>query len=186
MSEYLPKSKSLGANVKVVLDLSKLCNKADLRNAAHVDTSDFAKKKTDLANLKSDVHKLDIDKLKNASSGLSNLKSKVDKLDIGKLETTSVDLSKLSYLVKYVVKKTKYDESVKNVNINATDPSELVKKADYKTKINEIEKKITDDNHDKYITTQEFNKLKSYFITRLAQANLAFKSDISDFVKKSF
>ena len=44
MSEYLPKSKSLGANVKVVLDLSKLCNKADLRNAAHVDTSDFAKK----------------------------------------------------------------------------------------------------------------------------------------------
>ena len=96
----------------------------------------------------------------------------MDKLDIGKLETTSVDLSKLRYVVKYVVKKTKYDESVK--------------KADYKTKINEIERKITDDNHDKYITTQEFNKLKSYFITRLAQANLAFKNDISDFVKKSF
>ena len=45
MSEYLPKSKSLGSNVKVVLDLYQLCNKADLRNAAHVDTSDFAKKK---------------------------------------------------------------------------------------------------------------------------------------------
>ena len=185
MSEYFPKLQSLGANVKVKLDLSDYATKADLKNAMGVDTSDFSNK-TDLANLKSDVHKLDIDKLKNAPSGLSNLKSKVDKLDIGKLETTSVDLSKLNYVVKYVVKKTKYDESVKNVNINATDPSELVKKADYKTKINEIEKKITDDNHDKYITTQEFNKLKSYFITRLAQANLAFKNDISDFVKKSF
>ena len=185
MSEYFPKLQSLGANVKVKLDLSDYATKADLKNAMGVDTSDFSNN-TDLANLKSDVHKLDIDKLKNAPSGLSNLKSKVDKLDIGKLETTSVDLSKLSYVVKYVVKKTKYDESVKNVNINATDPSELVKKADYKTKINEIEKKITDDNHDKYITTQEFNKLKSYFITRLAQANLAFKNDISDFVKKSF
>ena len=84
MSEYLPKSKSLGANVKVVLDLSKLCNKADLRNAAHVDTSDFAKKKTDLANLKSDVHKLDIDKLKDVTSNLSNLKVKLDKFDVDK------------------------------------------------------------------------------------------------------
>ena len=159
MSEYFPKLQSLRANVKVKLDLSDYAKKADLKNAMGVDTSDFSNK-TDLANLKSDVHKLDIDKLKNAPSGLSNLKSKVDKLDI-ELETTSFDLSKLSYVVKYVVRKTKYDESVKNVNINATDPSELVKKADYKTKINEIEKKITDDNHDKYITTQEFNKLKS-------------------------
>ena len=38
--------------------------------------------KTDLANLKSDVDKLDIGKLKNVPSGLSNLKSKVDKLEL--------------------------------------------------------------------------------------------------------
>ena len=54
----------------------------------------------DLANLKSDVDKLDIDKLKNVPSGLSSLKSDVDKLDIGKLETTVVYLSKLSHVVK--------------------------------------------------------------------------------------
>ena len=36
--------------------------------------------------------------------------------------------------------------------------SNLVKKTDYNTKINEIEKKITNHNHDKYITTPEFNK----------------------------
>ena len=49
---------------------------------------------------------------------------------------------------------------VKKTNIiNTADTSHLVKKTDYSININEIEKKITDHNHDKYITTQEFNKL---------------------------
>ena len=42
-------------------------------------------KKTDLANLKSNVDKLDIDNLKNVPTSLSKLKSKVDKLDVDKL-----------------------------------------------------------------------------------------------------
>ena len=83
------------------------------KNATGVDTLDFTKK-TDLANLKSDVDNLDIDNLKNVPSGLNTLKSKVDKLDIGKLETTLVDLSKLSNVVKNdVVEKTEYDELAK-------------------------------------------------------------------------
>ena len=62
----------------------------------------------------------------------------------------------------------------------------LSKKTDYDTKISEIENKITTDHdHDKYITTQEFNKLTSEnFNTRLAQANLASKSDIANFIKR--
>ena len=67
MNEYFPKPKSLGANVKVELYLSKYATKADFKNATGVDTSDFAKK-NDLTNLKSDVDKLDIDKLKNVST----------------------------------------------------------------------------------------------------------------------
>ena len=63
---------------------------ADLKNATDVDASDFAKI-TDLANLKSDVHKLVIGKLKNVPSGLNNLKSKVDKLDVDKLVPVSAD-----------------------------------------------------------------------------------------------
>ena len=56
-----------------------------------------------------------------------------------------------------------------------------LKKNDYNTKINEIEKKITDHSHDKYITTQEFNKLTAKtFAARLAQANLVTKSDFDD------
>ena len=57
-------------------------------------------KKIDLANLKSDVDKLDVDKLKNVPSGLNNLKSNVDKLDVDKLVLVPVNLSKLSDVVK--------------------------------------------------------------------------------------
>ena len=154
--------------------------KADLKNATSVGTSDFAKK-TDLANLNSDVDKLDIEKLKNVPSSFNDLKNEVDKL-----ETTPFDLSKLSDVVKNkVVKKTEYNELVKKVNnINATDTSDLVKETDYNITINEILKKITDQDLAKYITTQEFNKLSSKNLTaRLVQANLPSKNDIAALVK---
>ena len=79
--------------------MSNYATKADLKNASGVDTSDFANK-TNLVNLKSEIVKLDIDKLKNITIGLSSLKSQVDKLDLRKLESTPVDLSKLSDIVK--------------------------------------------------------------------------------------
>ena len=78
MSEYFPEPKSLGGRVKVELDLSNYATKADLKNATGVAKSKFAKK-VDLANLKSNVYKLDIDKLKHIPTSLRNLKSKVDK-----------------------------------------------------------------------------------------------------------
>ena len=54
----------------------------------------------------------------------------------------------------------------------------LVQKTDYNTKISEIEKKVTDHGHDKYITTPEFNKLtEETFAAILAQANLVTKTD---------
>ena len=107
MSEYFPKPKSLGANVKVKLGFSNYATKTDFKNVAGVDTSSFAKK-TDLANSKSDVGKLDIDKLKNVSTNLSSLKCKVDKLDVDKLVLVPVDLSKLSDVVKMMLLKKMY------------------------------------------------------------------------------
>ena len=54
-------------------------------------------------------------------------------------------------------------------------------KTDYNTKIIEIEKKITDHSHDKYITTAEFNKLTAKnFGARLAQANLVTETDFDN------
>ena len=69
MSEYLRKPKFLGGNVKVVLELSNYVTKSELKNSTVVDIYKFAEK-MDLSNLKSDVDKLDIDKLKNVPSGL--------------------------------------------------------------------------------------------------------------------
>ena len=67
MSEYFPKPNSLGANVKIELNLSNYAAKTDFKNTAGVDTSSFAKK-TDIANLKFDVDKLDIDEIVNVPS----------------------------------------------------------------------------------------------------------------------
>ena len=76
----------------------------------------FSLKKTDLADLKSDIDKVDVDELKIVPSNLNNLKNKVDKLDIGKLERTPVDLSKRSNVVRNdVVKKYVYKAKVKNI-----------------------------------------------------------------------
>ena len=72
MTEYFPEPKSFGI-VKVELYLSNYAIKADLKNATGVDTSKFAKN-VDLDNLKSDVDKVDIDKLKNVPTNLSNFK----------------------------------------------------------------------------------------------------------------
>ena len=83
MSQYFPEPKSLG-KVKVEVDLSNYATKTESKNATGIDTSSFTKK-IDLANLKSIVEKLDIDKLKNVPTNLTNLKSKVDKLDVDKL-----------------------------------------------------------------------------------------------------
>ena len=60
MSDYFPKRKYFGGRVKDELDLSNYATKADLKNAAGVDTSKFAKK-GDLVSLKSEFDKLGID-----------------------------------------------------------------------------------------------------------------------------
>ena len=61
MSEYFPEPKSLGRRVKIQLDLCNYAIKSDLKNSTGVDTLKFSKK-VDLASLKSNVNKLDIDK----------------------------------------------------------------------------------------------------------------------------
>ena len=63
MSQYFPKPyETFDGDVNVKVDLSNYAAKADIKNISHVDTSSFALK-TNLANLKTEVDKLDIDKL---------------------------------------------------------------------------------------------------------------------------
>ena len=91
MSQYFPNPyEPFSGDVNVKVDLSNYATKADIKNISHVDTSSFALK-----------------------TNLANLKSEVDKLDIDKLKPVSTDLSKLSNVVKNdVVKKTDYDKLV--------------------------------------------------------------------------
>ena len=91
MNEYFPGPKFSGGRVKVELDLSNY--------GTGVTTSKFAKK-ADLANLNSDVDKLDIDKLKNVPRNLNNFKIKVYRLGVDKLVPVPVHLSKLNDIVK--------------------------------------------------------------------------------------
>ena len=100
MSEYFPKPFSDYENIKINFDPSNYATKADIKNITHVDTSNFALK-----------------------TSFANLKTEVDKLDFDKLATVPVDLSKLSNVVKNeVVRKTVYDELVTKVNnINTSD-----------------------------------------------------------------
>ena len=91
MSQQFPKPfRCFGGNIKVKVDLSNYATKTDLKIVTHVDTSSFAIK-----------------------INLANLKTEVDKLDIVKLAPVPVDLSKLSDVVKKdVVKKAVYDKLV--------------------------------------------------------------------------
>ena len=142
MTEYLPEPKSSRERVKIELDLSNYASKADLKNATGVDTLDFVKK-NDLANLKSDVDNLDIDKLKNLPNNLSNLKSKVDKLDADKQVPVPVDLSKLSNLVKNVaVKKDAYNAKIKDIEDTIPDITNLATNTTLNTGINEFKNEI--------------------------------------------
>ena len=135
MSEYF-----LKPNLKLELDLSNYATKADLKNVTGVDTSDF--KKNDLAYLKSDVLKLDIDKLKNVPTNLSNLKSKIDKLDVDKLVPVPVDLNKLRDIVKHDVKKDLYNAKIKNIEDKSPDINNLATNTSLNAKINEVRNEI--------------------------------------------
>ena len=142
MSEQFPEPKSSGRTGKVELDLSNYAIKADLKNATGVDTSRFAQK-VDLTNLKSDVHKSDIDQLKNIPTSLNSLETKVDKLHVDKLVPIPVDLSKLSDIVENdVVKKDKYNPKTKNIENKILDITNLATNSDLNAKINEVKDKI--------------------------------------------
>ena len=121
MSQQFPKPfRNFGVNINVKVDLSNYVTKTDLKNLTHVDTSSFALK-----------------------TNLASLKPEVDKLDIDKLVPFPVDLSKLGNVVKSnVVKNIAHDKLV--AKVNNIDTSDFVLKTKYQTDKAELEKKIPD------------------------------------------
>ena len=77
MSQYFSKLfRGFGRNTDVKVDLSNYATKTDLKNVTHVDTSSFGLK-TNVASLKNEVDKLDIDKLAPFPVDMSKLSVKV-------------------------------------------------------------------------------------------------------------
>ena len=74
---YYPPYKSSSNNIKVELDLSNYATRNDLKNITHVDVSSFASK-TNLAVLKTEVAKIDTDKLKTAPTDLAKLTNAIE------------------------------------------------------------------------------------------------------------
>ena len=121
----------------------------------NIDTSEFVLKTK---------YQTDITELEKKIPDVSNL---VKKAKLTELENKIPDVSSLATKTAL----TAVENKIPSV-------SSLVKKTDYDTKINELEKKLTDHDHDKYITTPEFNNLAANVCNaRLAQANLITKAD---------
>ena len=144
MSQYFPKPhEPFGGDINVKVDLSNYATKADIKNISHVDTSSFALK-TNLANLKTEVDKLDIDKLVPVPVDLSKL-SDVVKNDVVKKNVYDKLVPKVNNIdTSGLVLKTKYDTDKSEFENKIPDTSNLVKKTDYDAKITELENKIPD------------------------------------------
>ena len=139
MSAFYPPYKNYSNNIKVKLDLTNYATKDDVKNITHVDVSSFACK-----------------------TNLAALKTEVDKIDVDKLKITPTDLAKLSNVVKNdVVKKTDYNAKVTSIerqiagvtknttdNLNditklkAFDTSNFVLKTKFSADINTLDDKI--------------------------------------------
>ena len=118
MSKYFPPYNNSIENIKIELDLSNYTTKTDLKNVTHVDASSFASK-----------------------TNLAALKTEVDKIDIEKLKTVPDDLAKLSNVVKNdVVKKTTYNTL--KTKVDAIDASGVVTRTKFTADTNALDDKI--------------------------------------------
>ena len=220
MSQYFPKPyEPFGGDINAKVDLSNYATKTDVKNISHVDTSSFALK-TNLANLKTEVDKLDIEKSAPFPTDLGklnnvvkndvvkkdvydNLVAKVDSIDTSgfilkmKYDTDKSELGNEIPDTSVLVEKTDYNTKITEIEGKIPDISNLAtktalttvenkissvsnlfKKTDYNTKVTKFENKLNNHNHDKYITTPEFNFLAAnVFNDRIAQVSLVTKTD---------
>ena len=121
----------------------------------NIDTSDFVLKS------RYQTDKTDLEKK------IPDLTDFVKRTKLTELENKIQDVSSLATRTAFIAVENKIPSV-----------SSLVKKTDYDTKVVEIEKKLADHNHNKYITTPDFNTLaSSVFNARLARTNLITKAD---------
>ena len=200
MSKYFPKEyKPFVGDINLKVDSSNYATKADIKNITHIDTSKFALK-TNVAILKTEIDKLDIDKLVSVPVDLSKLSDVVKNVVIKKDEynklpnkVNNIDTSRFILKTKYdgdklelekkfltlvILSKNQTASTAVENKIPSTNNLVKKKKTDYNARITEVENKITNNKHDEYITTPESHKLAAdAFNARIAQANVITKTD---------
>ena len=149
MSQYFPKPyEPFGGDINVKVILSNYATKTDLKNISHVDASSFALK-PNLTSLKTEVDKLDIDKLTPLPNDLTKLSNVVKndvvkKTEYAKLVAKVNNIDTTGFILKttYDTDKSDLGKKISDADKKIPDRSDLAKKADLNAKITEIENKI--------------------------------------------
>ena len=139
MTTYYPPYQSYSNNVKVELDLTNYATKTDLKNINHVDVSSFASK-TNLAALKTEVDKIDADKLKTTPTDLAKLTNAVEHDAVKKTDyntkATSIE-AQIAGLTKNAV-----DNLADITKLKAIDTNSFVTRTKFSADTNALDEKI--------------------------------------------
>ena len=184
MSTYYPPHKSSSSNIKVELDLTNYATKTDLKNITHTDVSSFASK-TNLAALKTEVDKIDVDILKTVPDDLAKL-SNVVKNEVVKKTDFSADnyvtITKFGTDTNALDDKfDKIDKKISNISNLATKSSVtiLLKDLDDRIdnlKINDYAKKTSLTS---YMLTSTFNTKSTELENKIKDADIIAKSAVT-------
>ena len=136
---YYPPYKSSSNNVKVELDLTNYATKTYLKNITHVDVSSFASK-TNLAALKTEVDKIDIDKLKTAPTDLAKLTNAIEN-DIVKKTDYNTKVTSIEAQIAGLTKNT-VDNLADITKLKAIDTNSFVTRTKFSADTNALDDKI--------------------------------------------
>ena len=147
---YFPKPfEPFGEDINVKVDLCNYATKLDLKNVSNFNVSSFAIK-SNLASLKTEVDKLDIDKLTPAPNDLAKLSNVVkndvvEKTEYNKLVTKvdNIDTTNLVKKTKYEKEGSDFEDKISKIDKKYLMLMVWLKKADFNTKVTEIEGKIS-------------------------------------------
>ena len=134
-----PPYKSSSSNIKVELDLTNYATKTDLKNITHVDVSSYASK-TNLAALKSELDKINVDKLKITPTDLAKL-SNVVKNDVVKKTDSSTKVTSIEAQIAGLTENT-VDNLADITKLKAADTSNFVLKTKLASDVTTLENKI--------------------------------------------
>ena len=187
---YYPPYKSSSNNVKVELDLTNYATKMDLKNIIHVDVSSFASK-SNLAALKTEVDKIDTDKLKTAPTDLAKLTNAIEN-DVVKNTDYNTKVTSIEGQIAGLTKNT-VDNLADITKLKAIDTNSFVLKTKFasdvttlETKIDTVDKKIPDisglatkTSLNSYLQTSTFNSKVPEVESKIKDADIIPKNAVT-------